>query len=125
MKFTTLESGLGLRSSALMASGRNEKRGCALDPIEGIPAVSANSLLAQTPASVHADGLQFIAPGIRDRSFAAVGQHDRCAVGGVKRKQLQARRDLRRLGKQPRHVLRADLFYIGDVALAQGRQSLR
>src|SRR6267143_1919 len=74
--------------------------------------------------SVNADSLQLIAPCIRDRGFPAVGQHDRRAVGGMECEQLQSRRDLRRLGKQPRHVLRADLFHIGDMALAQGRQRL-
>src|ERR1700676_4864497 len=75
--------------------------------------------------SVNADGLQFVAPCIRDRRFAAVGQHDRRAVGGVQCEQLQSRRDLRRLGEQPRHVLGTDLLHIGDMALAQGRQRLQ
>jgi len=43
---------------------------------------------------VDADGLQFLAPGIRDRRFAAVGQHDRRAIGRMQREQLEARRDL-------------------------------
>jgi PTS system nitrogen regulatory IIA component len=33
--------------------------------------------------SMHADGLQFVRPGIGDRRFAGVGDHDRGAVGGV------------------------------------------
>src|SRR3978361_1774005 len=31
---------------------------------------------------------------------------------------------MRRLGEKPRHVLGTDLFHIGDVAFAQGRQRL-
>src|ERR1700675_1891476 len=76
-------------------------------------------------SSVNADGLQLVAPCIRDRSFPAVGQHDRRAVGGMQGKQLQSRRDLRRLGKQPRHVLGTDLLHIGELTLAQGRQRLQ
>src|SRR5713226_613273 len=72
------------------------------------------------PASVNADRLQLVAPGVCDRRFAAVGQHDRCAVGRVQRKQLQSRRDLRRLREQSRDVLGTDLLYIRDMALAQG-----
>src|SRR6202023_2882980 len=79
---------------------------------------------AAVAASVNADGLQFVAPCIRNRRFTAIGQHDRRAVGGMQREQLQSRRDLWRLGKQYRHVLGTDLFHIGDMALAQGRQRL-
>src|SRR3979490_1507045 len=78
----------------------------------------------KTLRSVNAHRLQLVAPCIRDRSFAAVGQHDRRAVGGMQCEQLQSRRDFRRLGKQPRHVLGTDLLHIGDMALAQGRQRL-
>ena len=42
--------------------------------------------------SVHADRLELLAPGIGDSGFAAVGEHDRRAVGGVQRKQNLARR---------------------------------
>src|SRR6202048_2140032 len=45
-------------------------------------------------------------------------------VGGMQLEQLQARRDLRRLGEEPRHVLGTDLLHIGDMALAQGGQRL-
>src|SRR5229473_1214289 len=76
------------------------------------------------PSSVNADGLQLVAPGVRDRSFPAIGQHDRCAVGSVQREQLQSRRDRRCLGEQARHVLGTDLLHIGDMALTQGRQRL-
>src|SRR4029079_12059864 len=55
---------------------------------------------------------------------AAVGQHDRGAVGGMQGEQFQARRDLRRLRKQSRHVLGTDLLYIGDMALAKMGQRL-
>ena len=68
-------------------------------------------------ALVHPHRLQLVAPGIRNRSFAAVGQHDRRAVGGVEREQLEARRDLGRLGEQARNVLGGYLLHIGDVAL--------
>src|SRR5882672_2700104 len=73
-------------------------------------------------ASVNADGLQLVAPCIRDRRFPAIGEHDRGAVGGMQREQLQSRRDLRRLGEEPRHVLGTDLLHIGDMALAEGGQ---
>src|ERR1700730_14101176 len=43
---------------------------------------------AAIAASVNADGLQLVAPCIRDRSFAAIGEHDRGAVGGMQREQL-------------------------------------
>src|ERR1019366_4965079 len=84
----------------------------------------AMSVTPASPASVNADGLQFVAPCVGNRRFAAVGQHDRGAVGGMQREQLQSRRDLRRLRKQPRHVLGTDLLHIGDMALAQARQRL-
>jgi len=38
--------------------------------------------------SVNTDGLQLVAPGVRDGSFPAIGQHDRGAVGGMEREQL-------------------------------------
>ena len=47
--------------------------------------------------SVHADRLELLAPGVGDRGLAAVGQHDRRAVGRVQREQLHAGRELRRL----------------------------
>src|SRR5713101_1849694 len=43
------------------------------------------SVTPATAGSVNADGLQFIAPCVGDRRFAAVGQHDRRTVGGVER----------------------------------------
>src|SRR4029450_12034196 len=55
---------------------------------------------ATSAASVHADGLKLVAPCIGDRRFAAVGQHDRGAVGGMQREQFQAWRDLRRRRKR-------------------------
>src|SRR5258706_5952653 len=75
--------------------------------------------------SVHTHGLELVAPGVGNRGFARIGQHDRRTVGGVKRKQLQPRRDLRRLRKQPRHVLGADLLDVGDMAFAHARQRLQ
>src|SRR4051794_32327950 len=39
--------------------------------------------------SVHADGLQFVAPCVGDRRLTAVGKHDRRAVGGMQGEQLQ------------------------------------
>ena len=74
---------------------------------------------------VHAHGLQFVAPGVRDRGFTRIGQHDRRAVGGVKRKELHARREVRRLREKPGHVLGADLLHIGDMTLAEMGQRLR
>src|SRR3977135_216452 len=38
--------------------------------------------------------------------------------------QLQSRRDFRRLGEQPRHILGTDLLHIGDMAFAPGGQRL-
>src|SRR5258708_39932604 len=75
-------------------------------------------------ASVHADGLELLAPGIGDRGLAAVGEHDRRAVRGMQRKQLQAGRDLRGLRKQGRYVLGADALDVGDLAAAEQRQPL-
>ena len=74
---------------------------------------------------MNADRLQFVAPGIGDRGFPRIGQHDGRAVGGVERKQLQSRRDLRRLREKPGHILGADLFDIDDMTLAQTGQRFR
>src|ERR1700722_5797889 len=82
------------------------------------------SVTRASARSVNADGLQFVAPGIGDRSFAAVSQHDRRAVGGAECKKLESRRDLRRLRKQFRYILGTDLLHIGDMAFAQARQRL-
>ena len=71
---------------------------------------------------MNADRLQLVAPRVCDRGFPAIGEHDRRAVGSVQRKQLQSRRDRRRLGEQARHVLGTDLLHIGDMALTQARQ---
>ena len=49
------------------------------------PRSVASSVAAR---SVNADGLQLVAPGVRDRGFPAVSQHDRRAVGGVEREQF-------------------------------------
>src|ERR1051326_5483436 len=68
---------------------------------------------------MHADCLQLLAPGIRLRGLAAVGQHDRRAVGGVQCKKLQARFDMRRLRKQCRNVLGTDRLHIGNLSAAQ------
>src|SRR5471032_3545 len=82
------------------------------------------SVIPADAGSVNAHRLQFIAPGVRDCGFPAIGQHDRRAVGGMQGEQLQSGCDLRRLGKQPRYVLGTDLLHIGDMALAQGCQRL-
>src|SRR4029450_6915620 len=50
-------------------------------------------------ASVDADGLQFVAPGVGDRCFPAIGQHDRRAVGGMQR---EKRSEERRVGEEGR-----------------------
>ena len=39
--------------------------------------------------SVHADGLELVAPRVGDRRLARVGEHDRRAVGGMQREQLR------------------------------------
>src|SRR5436190_9243982 len=82
-------------------------------------------LASSAPASVDADGLQFVAPGVGDRCFPAIGQHDRRAVGGMQRKQLEARCDLRRLGEEPRHILGTYLLHIGDMAFTKMGQRLQ
>src|SRR5580704_2268112 len=74
---------------------------------------------------MHAQGLQLVAPGIGDRGLARVGHHDRRAVRGMERKQLQPRSDLRRLRKDGRNVLGTDRLDIGDLAVAEMRKCLR
>src|SRR5215213_3731079 len=74
---------------------------------------------------VHAHRLELLAPGVRDRSLAAVGQHDRRAVGCVQREQLHAGLKLRRLREHGRHVLGADGLDVSNLAAAKQRQSLR
>src|SRR6185369_9256152 len=71
---------------------------------------------------MHADGLELLAPGVGDGRFAAIGQHDRRAVGGVQCIEQRARRELRGLRKLPLHVLGADHLHVGDLAAAQKRQ---
>src|SRR5258708_25925979 len=73
---------------------------------------------------MYADGLELLAPGVGEGCLAAVGEHDRRAVGGVQREQLEAGRDLGRLREQYRHVLGADALHIGDLAAAEQRQRL-
>ena len=46
---------------------------------------------------MHAHRLELVAPGVGDGGLAAVGQHDRRAVGGVQRVEQRSRRELRRL----------------------------
>src|SRR5215469_4830760 len=74
---------------------------------------------------MHADGLELVAPRVRNCGFFRVGQHDGRAIGGMQGKKLQARRDLRRLREQVRHVLGTDLLHIGDVAFAKLSQRLQ
>src|SRR5947207_15859287 len=87
-------------------------------------AARAASATAARAASVHADGLKLVAPCVGDRSFAAVGQHDGGAVGGMQREQFQPWRDFRRLRNQSRHVLGTDLFHVGDMAFTKMGQCL-
>jgi hypothetical protein len=63
-------------------------------------------------SSMYAHRLEFLLPGIRDCGLATIGEHDRRAVGGVQRKQLQAGCDFGGLREQGRNVLRADCFQI-------------
>ena len=35
--------------------------------------------------SVHADRLELLAPRVDERSFARIGEHDRCAIGRMQR----------------------------------------
>src|SRR5262252_1047745 len=72
--------------------------------------------------SVHADGVELLAPGVGDGRLAAVGQHDRRAVGRVQRVKQGARRKLWGLRKLLPHVLRADHFHVGDLAAAEKRK---
>src|SRR4051812_23783475 len=71
---------------------------------------------------MHADGLELLAPGVGDCRFAAIGQHDWRAVGGVQRIEQRARRELGGLREVPLHVLGADHLHVGDLAAAQKRQ---
>src|SRR5258708_38220435 len=70
-------------------------------------------------ASVHADGLELLAPGIGAGGLAAVGEHDRRAVCRMQCEQLETGRDLWRLREQDRHVLGADALHVRDLAAAQ------
>jgi hypothetical protein len=63
-------------------------RGAVPDKIEDARPRIANSLIQLPPRSVNADGLQLVAPGVGDRRFPAIGQHDRLAARGVEREQL-------------------------------------
>src|SRR4051812_36360140 len=74
--------------------------------------------------SVHAERLQFVAPGIRDRRLAAVGKHDRRAVGRVQGVKQRAGRELGRLREMLLHVLGADRPDIGKLASAKTLQPL-
>ncbi len=76
------------------------------------------------PESMHADGLELLAPGIGYRRLTAVGQHDRRAVGCMQGVEQGTRRQLRRLRKLPLHVLGADRPHVGDLAAAEQRQRL-
>ena len=71
---------------------------------------------------MHAHGLELLAPGVGDGRLAAVGEHDRRAVGGMQREQLDAGRDLRRLREQLRDVLGADRLDVGQTAVAEMRE---
>src|SRR5207302_815985 len=69
-------------------------------------------------ALMHAYRLELLAPGIRNRSLAAVGEHDRSTVGGMQGVQQCPRRKLRRLRELPLHVFGADRLEVGDLAVA-------
>src|SRR5579862_7733694 len=71
---------------------------------------------------MHADGFELLAPRIGDGLFAALGEHDRRAVGGVQRKQLQPWCDFRRSREQARDILRADALHVSDLAVSELRQ---
>ena len=70
---------------------------------DAITAVSTVSQITQfglnrlSRASVHADGLELLAPGVGDGRLAAIGQHDGGAVGRVEGIEQRARGELRRL----------------------------
>src|SRR5262249_3011228 len=72
--------------------------------------------------SVHAHHLQLVAPRVGDRGLARVGQHDRGAVGGMKREQLGARCDFGRLRKQHGDLLGADRLDVGNLAVTELRE---
>src|SRR5215831_482777 len=74
--------------------------------------------------SVHADGFELLAPGVGDGRLAAVGEHDRRAVGRVQGVEQGARRELRSLRELLPHVLGADHLHVGDLAAAQKRKRL-
>ena len=73
---------------------------------------------------MHAHRLELLAPGVGKRGFARIGQHDRRAVGGVQREQLDAGRDLRRLREQLFDVLRTDRLDVSQAAVAEMRQRI-
>src|SRR5262245_38294333 len=68
---------------------------------------------------MHADGLELLAPGVSQCSFARIGQHDRRAVGCMQREQLDAGRDLWRLREKGGDVLGADRLDISKTAIAE------
>ena len=58
------------------------------------------------------------------RGLTRVGEHDRRAVGGMQREQLDAGRDFRRLRKQLGDVLGTDRLDVSKTAVAEMRQCL-
>jgi len=89
-----------------------------------MPAFAGMTASYEARALVHAHGFELVAPGIGDRGFARIGQHDWRAVGRMQREQLDARLDLRRLREQVGYVLGADRLDIGDAAAADERRSM-
>src|SRR5262249_21335154 len=82
------------------------------------------TVLGPEETSVHADGLELLAPGVGDGRLAAVGEHDRRAVGRVQGIEQGARRELRGLRELVPDVLGADHLHVGDLAAAQKRKRL-
>src|SRR5437773_803345 len=74
--------------------------------------------------SVHADGLELLAPGIGDGGLAAIGKQDGSAVSRVQGIEQGTRRKLRGLRELLLHVLGADHLQVGDLAPAQKRERL-
>src|SRR4249920_1001963 len=77
-----------------------------------------------TAVSVHANGLELMAPGVRNGGFSRVRQHDRRTVGRMQSEELDARRDFWRLRKQIGDVLGTDRLHVSKTAVAELCQCL-
>src|SRR5262249_50777540 len=79
--------------------------------------------VAANRGSMQADGCDLALRRIRHDRFAALGEHDRRAVGRVQHEHAVTGWEQRRLRAQERDLLRADCLDVGHTILAQGRES--